>query len=158
MSLDTTEAIYEEFRTATREHLMAHLHHKGDWQHFNEIVLETNQRIEQENADWKQNYHTRLAEAKQIILREAHGNILEDPKLKGVESVPDKKALDLKADTRIRLDHHSRIATIKQDELDRYQELSNLIRSRERLKDYAKSEFEQVRQPQQQSRSGPSRS
>ena len=157
MSLDTKEAIYEEFRTATREHLMAQLHHKGDWKRFNEIVKETEQRLEREQAEWKQSYHTRHAEAKQIILRETHGTILEAPKPSGMESLPDKQALDLKADQRIRHDHHRRIATIKQDELDHYQDLSNLIGSRERLKDYAKAEFEQVRQPQRQSRSGPSR-
>lgn len=152
MSLDTTEAIHEEFRKATREHLMKHLHHKGDWKRFNEIATEAIKRAEQEKADWHESYHARLAEAKQIILREVHGNILKPPKPQNVESLPDKDALNFKADSRIRADHERRLAVIKNVELDQYEELKGFINRRSHFKDYARSEFELTRP-----RSGPTR-
>lgn len=153
MSLDTTQAIHEEFRKATWEHLMKQLKHDGDWDRFNQIAWEAVQRNEQEKAEWQQSYHMRLAEAKQIILRETHGNILEPPKPKGVESIPDKDALNFKADSRIRADHEQRLAVIKQDELDQCEELKTLVDNRSHFKGYAKSEFELSK-----TRSGPSRS
>lgn len=52
MSIDTTEAIHEEFRKATREHLMKQLHNNGDWDRFNHIARQAVQRTEQEKADW----------------------------------------------------------------------------------------------------------
>lgn len=153
MSLSTTEAIYDTFRQATRENLVKHLRHEADWTRFRAIEDETLQRLAQETQDWQDSYHGRLAEARQIILRETHGNILEPPKPEGVEAIPDKQALDVKADQRIRQDHQRRLAVIKQDELDQYDELRDVIRKRDRLKDFAKAEFTQA-----QKRSGPSRS
>lgn len=152
MSLNTSEAIYEQFRKATREHLVKRLQHDGDRKRFIEIAEEAQSRTDQEMADWQQSYHSRLAEAKQIILREAHGNILEAPKQKNVETLPDKDALNFRADQRIRNDHQRRLAVIKQDELDQYEDLKQLIDRRSRVKGQAKQAFEQER-----TRSGPTR-
>lgn len=152
MSLDTTEAIMEEFRSATREHLAKHLRHDADWARFRKIESEANQRLTQEEAEWRRDYHARLAEARQIILRETHGNLLEQPKPEGIEDIPDRQALDVKADQRIRQDHQRRLAAIKQDEIDRYQALRDTLRARDRLQGFAAHAFERVR-----TRSGPSR-
>ena len=152
MSLDTTEAIHEEFLKATREHLMKNLIHSGDWDRFNQIASEIVKRTKQEIADWQQSYHARMAEARQIILRETHGNILEPPKQKGVEAIPDRQKLNFLADQRIRSDHERRLAVIKKDELDQYEELKEFINRRNHLKGYAKSEFELNR-----TQNGPSR-
>ncbi len=126
---------------------------------FHKIEEMAQQRTEQEMTDWQQSYHTRLAEARQIILREVHGNILEPPKPAGIENIPNLQALDVKADQRIRLDHEHRLAVIKQDELDQYQELQNTVRGRNRLRGQATEEFNHTnKQVPKQVRPGPSRS
>lgn len=153
MTLATQEAIYEEFRTATREHLMKHLKHEGDWKRFNEIKEQADERTTMEHKDWQENYHSRLADARQIILRETHGNVLEEPKPDGIKAIPDRRALDVKADQRIRQDHKRRLSVIKQDELDQYQDLREFLKDRVTVKDRARDDFEQAR-----TRSGPSRS
>lgn len=160
MSLNTTEAIYEVFHKATRDHIASLLRHDVDWKRFHAIGQETKQRLAQEQNDWESTYHSRLAEARQIILRETHGNILEPPKPEGIHALPDKKTLDLKADQRIRTDHERRLAVIKQDELDQYEELKKSLVKRDDAKGHAKQDFERVANEaaQTQSRSGPSRS
>ncbi|MEM7427864.1 MAG: hypothetical protein AAF441_17355 [Pseudomonadota bacterium] len=155
MSLSTTEAIREEFRAAVREHLMSKLKGRSDWDRFEQIEDEAKQRTAQELDDWQRSYDTRLAEARQIILRETHGNLLEPPKPAGVDAVPDRQALDIKADQRIRQDHERRLAMIKQDELDQYEELQDELRGRDQLKGRAVEQFDQARK---QPRDRPSRS
>jgi len=151
MNLNTTEAIQEEFRTATREHLMKYLRHKIDFTRFHKIEVEAKERTAQEKEDWQQSYHARFAEARQIILRETHGNILEPPKPEGVDTIPNKQVLNQKADARIRQDHERRLTVIKQDEIDQYQELRDTIRTRDKLQGHATQEFKWA-----QTRSGPS--
>lgn len=153
MSLDTTEAIYKEYRFTTREYLTKHLKHDGDWKHFNEIEQTTEERIAQEKQDWQESYYTRLADARQIILREVHGNILEPPKPEGIKAIPNRQVLDVKADQRIRQDHQRRLSAIRQDELDQYEEFRRVLKKRAPMKDQARAEFEKVR-----TRSGPSSS
>lgn len=158
MHLSTQEAIYEEFRNATRDHLMKNLKHDGDWGRFNEIENIAAERIAQENQEWQQSYHSRLAEARQIVLRETHGNILEPPKREGIDAIPDRKTLDAKADQRIRIDHDQRLAAIKLDELNHYQELRHVIQYRDAVKGRAKTDFEQAQTRSAPIRSGPIRS
>ncbi len=153
MTESTAEAIHQAYRQAKRQHLMNHLRHQGDYDRFNAITVEARQRIADEKQDWQKSYYGRLAEAREVILRETYGDRLEAPKPGDIRPAPDRKALDVKADQRIRADHHKRLTAIRQDELDQYEELRNVIRKRDRLKDFAKAEFTQT-----QKRSGPSRS
>ena len=153
MSESTADAIHQAYRQAKREHLMNHLHHEADYYRFNAIEADARQRIADEKQDWQDSYYGRLAEAREVILRETYGDKLEASKLEDIRPAPDRQALDVKADQLIRADHHKRLTAIRQDELDQYEELRDVIRKRDRLKDFAKAEFTQT-----QKRSGPSRS
>ncbi|MEL7112004.1 MAG: hypothetical protein AAGK93_03555 [Pseudomonadota bacterium] len=153
MTESTAEAIHQAYRQAKREHLMNHLRHEAEYDRFNAIEAEARQRVADEKQDWQDSYYGRLAEAREIILRETYGDKLQTPKPEDMRPAPDRQALDVKADQRIRADHHKRLTAIRQDELDQYEELRDVIRKRDRLKDFAKAEFTQARK-----RSGPSRS
>ena len=152
MTESTAEAIHQAYRQAKREHLMNHLLHEGDYDRFIAIEDEARLRIAVEKQDWQDSYYGRLAEAREVILRETYGDKLEAPKPEDIRPTPDRQALDVKADQRIRADHHKRLTAIQQDELDQYEDLREVIRKRDRLKDFAKAEFTQA-----QKRSGPSR-
>ena len=152
MSLSTSEAIFQEYRTATREHLAGQLKHEIDWERFRKIEEDARQRLSEEDAAWQRDYHARLAEARQIILREVHGDVLEEPRREAARKVPDRKTLDAMAEVRVRKDHERRLAVIKRDEIDQYEALRKELRTRDRLQGFAAHEFNQAR-----TRPGPSR-
>jgi len=151
MSLSTTEAVREVFRLATQQALTRALRTPEDWQAFTTIAKEADARIRGETGAFKRDYGARLAEARQVILREGSGRILDIPKPRDTADVPDKARLDQRADTRVRHDHTRRLAAIRTDEIDAYQNLRETVRSRDARQGQAKTEFNRA-----QARSGPS--
>ena len=63
MSLSTTDAVRETFREATRQSLTRALRTGEDWDRFQTIVQDTNQRLDAERATFTADYPQRLAEA-----------------------------------------------------------------------------------------------
>lgn len=158
MSKNTEFAISETFWTATRQNLMQAMKHKHEWDRFNAIAEDAKHRVAQEVADWRQNYSSRLSEARQVILRERSGRFLEVPAPAGSTNDLTPEALDRQADQRIRWDHQSRLAAIHRDEIDQYRDLRAAIRARDANQDFAKQDFNQVRGRQSNpNRTGPSR-
>ena len=145
MGLSTTEAVRELFNEATRSDILKHMKHEHEWDRFKAIRDEAKERVTQEKDDFKQNYDQRLDEARQIILREASGNVLDPPKPDWANTSLTKEGLDAQADARIRQDHERRLASIKQDETDQYQDLRQSIINRDALDGFAEQSFEQVR-------------
>ncbi|MEM9098684.1 MAG: hypothetical protein AAGC79_09180 [Pseudomonadota bacterium] len=148
MGLSTTDAVRETFLEATRQSLARNLKTSEDWDRYKAIVQEADARIAAERAAHAHDYPARLAEAKEIILREEHGARLDQPLPPGAERQSDKDALHRKADARVRQDHDQRIAAIKADELDQYRSLTAAIRARD---------APQPRQAFERTRPGPSR-
>lgn len=142
------------FVEATRHNLARSLKTGEDWDSFNDIVKETSARIEAEQAAHAQDYQARLAEAKEIILREENGLRLDQPLPPGVEEHSNADQLQTKAEARVHQDYRRRIAAINADELDQYRDLTNQIRMRDRPRQPSPS---RNRTPEQ-TRSGPSRS
>ena len=131
MSLSTTEAVRDTFFEATRQSLTRALRTGEDWDRFQTIVKDTNQRLDAERATFTADYPQRLAEAREIILREEYGVRLDQPLPPDAQAFSNKDALDHKAAFRVRQDHDRRIAAIKVDELDHYRKLTADIRSRD---------------------------
>jgi hypothetical protein len=130
MSLSTKDAVSAVFRQAIREDLQKSLRTGADWDRYVGITSEATQRIEAEGAANARDFPQRLAEAKQMILREEHGVRLEHPLPPWAEKHSDADALDRKAEERVRADYGRRVAVIKKDELDAFRDLSAEIRTR----------------------------
>lgn len=158
MPLNTSEAVLEMYRDAIRQELAGRMIPEHEWDRFNTIDRQGKRRVNDEDAAWQNEYNQRLAEAKQIILREAHGTILEAPKPDGIKAVPNEQVLNQKAEQRILRDHKQRLLAIKRDEVDQYQDLRKAVVAREHNKGRAQADFEQVRDPSVPIRPGPSRS
>lgn len=154
MKLNTEAAVREVFRKALQQELTGYLKRDQDWERFHQIAAETKQRLADEENAWQSDYPKRFAEAQQIILREAHGNVLKPPTPEGVGAIPDKATLDLKADQRIRQDHERRLAVIQRDEIDAFGDFRDALVARDALKGHTRTAFEQARQLE---RGGPSR-
>jgi hypothetical protein len=131
MTLSTTEAVRETFLEATRQSLTRALRTGEDWDRYKAIVQETNARLEAEQASYASDYPARLADAKEIILREEHGVRLDQPLPPGAARVSDKDSLHRKAEFRVRHDYDRRVAAIKADELEHYRTLTADIRARD---------------------------
>lgn len=145
MSLSTTEAVRRSFLMATRQNLARNLRTAEDWEKFNTIAKETRERIEAEHVAFQQDYETRLADARQVILRENDGLCFDIPRPKHAPSPADKEALDHTADARVRHDHQLRLAAIQSDELDQYQELRDEVRARDERQGQAREAFTRTR-------------
>lgn len=117
MSLSTTDHVYSIFYEATKQALTRHLRTGEDFQRFAAIAHEAESRIATEQADFREHYHTRLAEAREVILREKTGQRLDKPRPRDLPHISDQAVLDTHADARVRHDHQRRIAAIKSDEL-----------------------------------------
>lgn len=150
MPLETTEAVRATFLAATRQSLARNLRTDKDFERFNAISAEAEARTRAEHTAFQQDYEMRMADARQIILREETGLHLDHPKPADMPHVSDKAVLDQKADMRVRLDHQRRLAVIKTDELDQYQELNSFVRARDGRQGQAKEAFNRT-----QTRSGP---
>lgn len=131
MPLSTTHAVKETFRRAIREDLKRALHKGEDWDRFNATQRETDARLMSEQAAHAREYTQRIAEAKEIILREENGVRLDQPLPPGAMRHSDADALQAKADIRVRQDYDRRIAAITRDELDHFKELAAEIRARD---------------------------
>ncbi|MGC3939940.1 hypothetical protein ACOTTU_19210 [Roseobacter sp. EG26] len=131
MPLSTADAVRDLFVEATRQSLARSLRTGEDWDQYKNIIRETSQRLEAEQAAHARDYPARIAEAKEIILREEHGIRLDHPLPKGVDTRSSADALQSKAETRVRQDYDQRVAAIKSDELDQYRSLTNTIRMRD---------------------------
>lgn len=151
MKLSTEEVVQTMFREATRSHLAGSLKTGDDWDRFNEIVQTASARIELEQASHAHDYQARIAEAKEIILREENGIRLDQPLPPGAEKHSDADRLQTKAEVRVRQDYDRRIAVIQADELDQYRDLTNDIRMRDRAEPPSLSRT----QSPEQRRSGP---
>ena len=113
--------------------------------HTRRIRREADARLMEEQAAFKRDYTARLAEAKEIILREENGVHLDQPLPPGVQTRSSAEALEHKADARVRRDHARREAAIKRDATDHYVDLAAEIRARDtpglqRAFDYAQSQ------------------
>jgi hypothetical protein len=130
MSLSTKDAVSAVFRQAIREDLQKALRTGEDWDRYVAITQESTQRIKAEEAAHARDFPQRMAEAKQMILREEHGVRLEHPLPPWAQKHSDADALDRKAGERVRADYGRRIAAIKKDELDAFRDLSADVRAR----------------------------
>ena len=132
MPLSTEETVREMFLEATRHNLARSLRTGDDWDRFKEITQVSTSRIEAEQAAHAHDYQARIAEAKEIILREESGIRLDHPLPSWAKKHSDADQLQSKAEIRVRQDYDRRIAVIKTDELDQYRDLTNHIRMRDR--------------------------
>jgi len=130
MPLSTTAKVREAFAEASRQSLARSLQTGDDWDRFKTIVHETDERIKAEQSAHAADFRARVAEAKEIILREEHGIRLDRPLPPGAEKFSDKHTLQTKAEIRVSQDFDRRIAAIKTDELDQYRALTAEIRAR----------------------------
>ncbi|MEM7663963.1 MAG: hypothetical protein AAF292_17100 [Pseudomonadota bacterium] len=139
MSLSTTEAVQEVHRLALQQSVSRILGTEQEWSRFNTIVREAAERVDAEKADFRHDYQTRLAEARQVILREQSKHTLEHPTPTGIEKAPPSpERIDIMAINRVQADHERRIAAIRQDEVDGYRGLSATVREREAREAHAR--------------------
>ncbi|MEO0624689.1 MAG: hypothetical protein AAFU49_12955 [Pseudomonadota bacterium] len=117
MSLSTTDQVHTVFYEATKQALTKHLRTGEDFQRFATIAREAEARIAAEQVDFREHYPTRLAEAREVILREKTGQRLDKPRPRNAPHISDQAVLDHHADARVRHDHQRRIEAIKSDEL-----------------------------------------
>lgn len=152
MPLSTTDAVKDAFLEATRQSLARSLRTGEDWDQYKAIITETSARLEAEQASHARDYQARIAEAKEVILREETGTRLDYPIPPWAEQKSSADALQNKAELRVRQDYDLRLSAIKTDELDRYRSLTNEIRMRD-----APQTAVALNPTRTQSRSGPSR-
>ncbi len=131
MSLSTTETVGDVFKRALQDHLQKSLRTGEDWDRYKSILRDTDARLMSEQVAYKRDFSQRMAEAKQVILREESGVRLDQPLPPGAQRYSDADALDRKAGIRVQQDHDRRVAAIKKDELDAYRALTAEIRQRE---------------------------
>ena len=131
MSLSTQESVKEGFRRAVRENLARTLKTPEDWDRFKSILRETDARLVMEQAAHARDYQQRIAEANEMILREENGVRLEEPLPPWVHKHSDADLLEHKAQARVQQDYDRRVAAIKKDELDGFQDLAAEIRARD---------------------------
>ena len=131
MSLSTSEAVQEVYRLAVQRALTRTLGTEREWARFNTIVQEAATRIDAEKADFQHDYQTRLAEARQAVVREQNARALEYPAPAGAaRTPPSPEKIDILAINRVQADHERRIAAIRQDEVDGYRGLGEEVRDR----------------------------
>jgi hypothetical protein len=152
MSSSTTDAVREVYRRAVQEHLQKSLRTPEDWDRFKAIKREEDARLMQEQAAFKRDYTQRMAEAKQMILREEHGVALDHPLPSWAEKQSDAERLTEKAHARVTVDHSRRTSAIRRDSTDAYTDLTAEIRARD-----APAQERTLTQSFEQSRSDPKR-
>ncbi len=115
MPESTQSALGAAYTEALERALAQSLTTEEDWGRFKEMLVTKQERLDAETQDYRQNYLTRLAEARQIILREEHGLDFDHPLPEGVARQSDRQRLDIKADVRVRQDHQRRVTAIFDD-------------------------------------------
>lgn len=146
MPLSTQDAIRDVFLDATRQQLLRGLQTPQDVERLNAISSEAETRIAQEETTFAKDYDMRLADARQVILREKTGLFLEKPRPIGATHISDAAQLDLEADQRVRHDHTRRIAVIKTDELHQMQDLRSEVRGRDAMPSELQERFRMASQ------------
>ncbi|WP_299283284.1 hypothetical protein [uncultured Tateyamaria sp.] len=152
MSLSTTDAVRGVFERAVQEHLQRALRTPEDWDRFKGIQRETDARVMQEQTAFKRDATQRMAEAKQMILREEHSVALDRPLPPWAHKQYDADALDRKAHARVQSDHDRRIKAIRRDGTDAFTDLAADIRARD-----APAQEQNLTQSFNQVHSGPKR-
>ncbi|WP_299587654.1 hypothetical protein [uncultured Tateyamaria sp.] len=152
MSLSTTEAVRAVFENAVQAYLQKSLRTSEDWDRFNGIQREIDARKMQEQAAFKREVSERIAEAKQVILREEYGVALDRPLPPWAHKQSNAEELEHKARNRVQVDHTRRIKAIERDGSDAFVELAAEIRARD-----APARESSLTQSFEQSRSGPKR-
>ncbi|WP_299825293.1 hypothetical protein [uncultured Roseobacter sp.] len=158
MPLSTSENVQGIFARAVQDHLQKSLRTGNDWDRFKVIRRETDARLMAEQTAYKRDFTQRMAEAKQIILREESGVRLDQPLPPWADKHSDADALDRKAGERVRHDHDRRIGAIKKDELDAFRNLTAEIRAREAPAQHTTRVLNTEQTQTGPKRSGPSRS
>lgn len=155
MSLSTDDIVQTAFKNAVQEHLQKNLRTGEDWDRFKAIQREIDARLMTEQAAYKRDFSQRMAEAKQLLLREENGLRLDEPLPSWAERHSSADGLDRKAGERVEQDHDRRIASIKRDEIDAFRDLTAEIRARDAPAP-VRDTFQDRSQDRSQSRSGPS--
>ncbi|WP_299867707.1 hypothetical protein [uncultured Roseobacter sp.] len=177
MPLSTEHAVRETYRLALEQNLVKHLKTQAEFDQYHEIRAEAAQRIDAEKDAFRANYHQRLEVAREMILREHNSRTLDHPKPDwAVETPPSADKVDLLARNRVQTDHEKRLAVIRVDQTDQYEDLRQVCRARETREtqerteharavrqDHAKETFNLTNElspheAQTRGRSGPSRS
>lgn len=147
MSLSAADAVQDAFRAAVRSDLQKRLHTGADWDRYSAIVAEATERIAAEDRAFARDYPQRMADAKEIILREEHGVRLDQPLPPGIESQSDATTLEHLAKDRVDKDHARRCAAIRRDEMNAYSDLLTDIRSRDAQRGVARESFTRASHP-----------
>lgn len=177
MPLSPEEAVRETYRLALEDSLRKVLKTETEFDQYGTIQTEAAHRIDAEKDAFRANYHQRLAEAREVVMREHTSRTLDYPKPDWAEDIaPSADKVDLLARNRAQADHDARILAIRVDQTDQYSDLRQACKDRstrekhERAghardirKDHAKNAFNLTNQtsPQEaqtRGRSGPSRS
>lgn len=153
MRYDPNKHVQEVFARALQDHLQKTLRTGEDWDRFNALRRATDARIMAEQTALKREFPQRMAEAKQMILREENGLRLDQPLPPWAERHSTADALDRKAGERVRQDHDRRISAIKRDEHAAFRDLAANIRARD-----APTPLRDQLQDRSQDRPGPRRS
>lgn len=139
MNLSTADTVNEVYRVALQQSLTRKLKTEPEWTRFTTIARETAGRIDAEKSAFREDYQSRLSQARQIILREHSRTQLNLPPPGGTQSTPPSaEKLDILAMNRVQGDHERRITAIQRDEIDAYQMLDTDVRTREARQAHAR--------------------
>ncbi|QBF32348.1 hypothetical protein [Thalassococcus sp. S3] len=133
MSQSSTEAVSETLRLALQQSIARIITSEADWDRLHTISTEAAKRIDDEMEAYKSDYPSRLAAARQMILREYAGRSLDMPTPSWVlkaKELPSPEKLDHMADGRVRHDHGRRLRVIRQDEVDQLREMRRDLKIR----------------------------
>ena len=131
MSLSTEEAVRETYRVALRETLKKDLKTPQEFERFVGIEREGAERFDAEKDAFREDYQLRLADAREVILREHNARTLDHPKPTWADDqLPSSEKVDLLARNRVQADHDKRLAAIRTDETDQYRSLRDECRAR----------------------------
>ena len=152
MSNATEDRVRAAYERAVQEHLQKCLRTAEDWDRYNAIVAETQDRLANADTSFAWDFEARMAEARQIVLREEHGLAFDQPLPPGIDprSPPE---IETQAEARVYRDHERRKAAIQSDATDTYVDLTAELRARD-----APDPSPSLTQTSTRGRSGPSRS
>lgn len=132
MPLSTEQAVRETHRLALESTLRKSLRTQEEFERFKDIELEAARRTDAEKDAFRANYHQRVADATEAILREHNARTLDHPRPDwAVDTPPSAEKVDLMARNRVQADHEARIAAIRVDQTRQYQELRQACHARE---------------------------
>ena len=151
MTLSTSEAVRETYRLALQQEITRSLKTRPDWDRFLGVVKESQERIAAEQAAYRDEYNLRLADVREIVLREQTGLHYDQPSPPGAPDPLDKDKIDAVAKERVAYDHARRLTAIKEDELDGYRELRADLISRSQQQGHARDRFNQASRTQTRS-------